>query len=121
MAHVLFLSTSTALEPLILDVAKSRTETANEVKRAHLWEGREQRGGREPAGGVAIAFTSFEPHQPSVKMKPLLHPWVETSFTGLPGAPLTQASPGVWHGASLLQSDAPGAAAKKALSPAEEC
>lgn len=60
MAHVLFLSTSTALEPLILDVAKSRTETANEVKRAHLWEGREQRGGREPAGGVAIAFTSFE-------------------------------------------------------------
>lgn len=32
VAHILFLSTSTALEPLILDVAKSRTETANEVK-----------------------------------------------------------------------------------------
>lgn len=44
VAHILFLSASTALEPLILDVAKSRTETANEVKWAHLWEGREQSG-----------------------------------------------------------------------------
>ena len=44
MAHILFLSASTALEPLILDVAKSRTETANEVKWADLWEGREQSG-----------------------------------------------------------------------------
>ena len=52
VAHILFLSASAALEPLILDVAKSRTEAANEVKWAHLWEGREQRrvGGNQQVG-----------------------------------------------------------------------
>lgn len=34
---------------------------------------------------------------------------------------LTQASHGVWDGASLPQSDAQGAAAGKALSSAEKC
>ena len=52
VAHILFLSASTALEPLILDVAKNRTEAANEVTWAHLWEGREQRrvGGSQQVG-----------------------------------------------------------------------
>lgn len=41
-------------------MAKSRTETANEVKRAHLWEWKGAEGGESQQVGVAIAFTSLE-------------------------------------------------------------